>query len=177
MKLYSNFTPNFSQFEPQIEFIIMILYNDKRIMWYVWSRFYSHGQKSWVTFAFLGRFPILTGPTPPLTPQTMLDACIQTFFRFPTLHRLGGGRTAIKFRKGCTLLWRNPEITEKCEYCITFSRTFVHDCSLAVREWKQLGLSRWNLLSNTLFSVMLLTILYKVVPTVGSVGEILKRDY
>ena len=99
------------------------------------------------------------------------------FYRFSTLHRLGGGRTAIKFRKGCTLLWRNPEITEKCEYCITFSRTFVHDCSLTVREWKQLGLSRWNLLSNTLFSVMLLTILYKVVPTVGSVGEILKRDY
>ena len=156
----------------------MNLYNDNRIMWYVRSRFYNHGQKSWDTFAFLGRFPIHTGPTPPLTPQTMLDACIQDFFyRFSTLHRLGGGRTAIKFRKGCTLLWRNPEITEKCEYCITFSRTFVHDCSLAVREWKQLGLSRWNLLSNTLFSVMLLTILYKVVPTVGSVGEILKRDY
>ena len=42
---------------------------------------YNHGQKSWDTFAFLGRFPVHTGPTPPITPQTMLDACIQNFFR------------------------------------------------------------------------------------------------
>ena len=41
---------------------------------------YNHGQTSWDTYAFLGRFPIRTGPTPPLTPQTMLDACIQNFF-------------------------------------------------------------------------------------------------
>ena len=34
-----------------------------------------------LNFAFLGRFPIHTSPTPPLTPQTMLDACIQNFFR------------------------------------------------------------------------------------------------
>ena len=34
---------------------------------------YNHGQKSWDTFFSLGRFPIHTGPTPPLTPQTMLD--------------------------------------------------------------------------------------------------------
>ena len=27
------------------------------------SLFYNHGQKSWDTFAFLGRFPIHTGPT------------------------------------------------------------------------------------------------------------------
>ena len=31
------------------------------------------------TLAFLGRFPIHTGPTR-LTPQSMLDACIQNFF-------------------------------------------------------------------------------------------------
>ena len=43
---------------------------------------YNHGQKSWDTFAFLGCFSIHTGPTPPLTPQTMLDACIPNFFRF-----------------------------------------------------------------------------------------------
>ena len=42
---------------------------------------YNHGQKSWDTFAFLGRFPIHTGPTsPPFTPQTKLDACIRNFF-------------------------------------------------------------------------------------------------
>ena len=38
---------------------------------------FNHGQKSLDTCAFLGRFPIHTGPTPPLTPQTTLDACIQ----------------------------------------------------------------------------------------------------
>ena len=37
-------------------------------------------QKSWDTFAVLGRFPIHTGPASPLTPQKMLDACIQIFF-------------------------------------------------------------------------------------------------
>ena len=31
----------------------------------------NYGQKSWDTFAFLGRFPMHTGPTPPLTPQTI----------------------------------------------------------------------------------------------------------
>ena len=30
----------------------------------------SSEQKSWDDFAFLGHFPIHTGPTPPLTPQT-----------------------------------------------------------------------------------------------------------
>ena len=58
---------------------------------------YNRGQKSWNTFAFLGRFPIQTDPTPPLTPQTMLDALIQNFFRVSTLYRVGGGRTARKF--------------------------------------------------------------------------------
>ena len=55
--------------------------------------------KSLETLAFLGRFPIHTGPTPPLTPQTMLDVCIQNFFRVSTLYRVGGGRTARKFQK------------------------------------------------------------------------------
>ena len=64
---------------------------------------YNHGQKSWDTFTFLGRFPIHTGPTPPLTLQTMLDACIQNFFRVSTLYRVGGGRTAGKFRKECAV--------------------------------------------------------------------------
>ena len=90
---------------------------------------YNHGQKSWDTFAFLGRFPIHTGPAPPLTPQTVLHACIQNFFRVSTLYRVGGGRTARKFRKGCTVLRGNREMTEKYEYCSTVLRTFVQDCS------------------------------------------------
>ena len=52
---------------------------------------YIHGLKSWDTFAFLRRFPIQTCPTPPLTPQRMLDACIQNFFRVSTLYRVGEG--------------------------------------------------------------------------------------
>ena len=47
--------------------------------------------KSWDSFAFLGRFSIHTGPTPPLTLQTVLDACIQNFSRVSTLFGVGGG--------------------------------------------------------------------------------------
>ena len=88
------------------------------------TRIYNHGQTSWDTFAFLGH----TGPTSLLTPQTMLDAWIQIFFRVSTLYRLGGGRTARKFRKGCTILIGNREMTEKYEYCSTVPRTFVQGC-------------------------------------------------
>ena len=38
--------------------------------------------KSLGTLAFLCCFPIHTGPTPPLTLQTKLDAYIQIFFQF-----------------------------------------------------------------------------------------------
>ena len=81
----------------------------------------NHGQKSWDSFAFLGRFPIDTGPTPPLTPQTMLDACIQIFFRVSTLYKVGEGRTTRTFGKECTVLRRNREMTLRkiwiLQYC------------------------------------------------------------
>ena len=111
------------------------IYDQVRVIVYspsFFSLIYNHGQKSWDTFVFLGRFPIHTGPTHPLTPQTMLDACIQNFFRVSTLYRVGGGRTARKFRKCCTVLRGNREMTEKCEYCSTVPRTFVQDCSLII---------------------------------------------
>ena len=63
------------------------------------SLFYNHGQKSWDTFAFLWRFPIHTGPTPLLTPQTMLDACIQNFFRVSTFYSVGEGELQDSFEK------------------------------------------------------------------------------
>ena len=86
---------------------------------------YNHGQKSLDTFAFLGRFPrILICPAPPLTPQTTLDACIQNFFRVSTLFGVEGRRTERKCRKGCTVLWGNPEITENYEYCISVPKDF-----------------------------------------------------
>ena len=78
-------------------------------------------------FAFLRRFPIHTGPATPLTPQTMLDACIQNFFQVSTLYRVGGGRTA---GEGCTVLRGNQEMTEKYEYWSTVPRTFVQDCRM-----------------------------------------------
>ena len=72
--------------------------NDVSVTIPFWWRatIYNNGQKSWDTFAFLRHFPIHTGLTPPLTPQTKLDAFIQYFFwRVSTLYRLGdwaGGR-------------------------------------------------------------------------------------
>ena len=94
----------------------------------------NHGQKSWDTFAFLKRFPMDTGPTPPLTPQTMLGECIQNFYRVSALYTVGGGRTARKFRKGCTVLRGNREMTEKYEYCSTLPWTFVQDSRLTMME-------------------------------------------
>ena len=40
----------------------------------------------------------------------------------------GGGRTARKFWRWCTVLRGNREMTEKYEYCSTVPRTFVQDC-------------------------------------------------
>ena len=98
----------------------------------------NHGQKSWDTCAFMRRFPNHTGPTPPLAAQTMLDACIQNFFRVSTLCRVGGRRTAREFRKVCIVLRGNREMTEKYEYCSTVPKTFVQDWRLK-RTRKGLG--------------------------------------
>ena len=70
---------------------------------------YTHGQTSWDTFAFLGRFPIDTGPTPLLTPQTMLGVCIQNFF--PSFNFvLGTGRENWKkISKKMHLFVREPK--------------------------------------------------------------------
>ena len=75
--------------------------------------------KSLGTFLrFWGDFQCTQVQPPPLTPQTMLDAYVyREFFRVLTLYRVGGGRTARKFRKGCTVLRGNREMTEKYEYC------------------------------------------------------------
>ena len=100
-------------------------------------------------FAFLGHFPIFLGytllhfwgifqfthahPSPHLI-NTVGHVYIQIFFQVLTLYRVGGGRTARKFYKGCSVLGRNPEITENYEYCITVRRTLILDC----RWWKHL---------------------------------------
>ena len=74
-------------------------YNAIKCFWIVTWLKTTFMDKSLGTLAFLGRFPIHTGPTPPLTPQTMLDACIQNFFRVSTLYRVGAGRTTRNFEK------------------------------------------------------------------------------
>ena len=105
---------------------------------------YNHGRKSWDTFAFLGRFPIHTGPTPPLTPQTVLHACIQNFIsEFQLCIVWGGGRTARKFWKVCTVLRGNREMTEKYEFCSTVPRSFVQDCRLVTISRKSDHVTRY----------------------------------
>ena len=64
----------------------------------VCNLYYNHWQKSRDTFAFLGHFPIHTGPAPPLTPQTTLDASTQNFFRVFTMYR-GEGELQENFEK------------------------------------------------------------------------------
>ena len=69
-------------------------------------------------------------PTPSFTPQTMLDACIQNFFRVSILYRVGGGgggRTARKFWYDA-LFMREPRNDRKIwilQYC---PKDFAQDC-------------------------------------------------
>ena len=64
---------------------------------------YNHGQKSWDTLVFLGRFPIHTGPTPSLTPETMLDACIQNLSELQLCIGWGEGELQENFEKDALL--------------------------------------------------------------------------
>ena len=81
---------------------------------------YNHGQKTWDIFASLGCFPIHAGPTAPLTPQTMLNACIQNIFRVLTLYRVGGRETCKKISKRMHCFKREPRNDRKIwilQYC------------------------------------------------------------
>ena len=70
------------------------------------------------------------------------------FFRVSTLYRVGGGRSARKFRKWCTVLSGNWEMTEKYAYCSTVPRNFVQDCSStttwAILSWRSFILGTWE---------------------------------
>ena len=83
---------------------------------------YNHGQKSWDTFAFLGRFPIHTGPTTPLTPQTVLHACIQNFFRVLTLYSVGGKEELQENFEKYALFWEGTEKWQKNMNFVVLSR-------------------------------------------------------
>ena len=74
----------------------------------------------------LGTLFFVSRSTPPLTPQTMFDACIQNFF--PSFNFVwGGGRENCK--KISKMLHCFNNITEKYEYCSAVPRTFVQNCS------------------------------------------------
>ena len=105
---------------------------------------YNHGQKSWDTFSSLGRAfsnSHRSSPSPHPTNNVgrgqgdgLLTRCIQNVFRVSTLYRVGGGRSARKFRKGCTVFRGNRQMTEKYESRSTVPRTFVQDCRLSRPE-------------------------------------------
>ena len=70
---------------------------------------YNHGQKSWDTFAFLGRFPIHTGPTPPPPPHKQCWTRIsRIFFRVSTLYRVGRRENCEKVSKRMHRFKREP---------------------------------------------------------------------
>ena len=69
------------------------------------------------------------------SPHKQCWMCVsRIFFRVSTLYRVGRGRTARKFPKGCTVLRGNREMTEKYEYWSTVPRTFVQDCRFISRR-------------------------------------------
>ena len=90
-----------------------------------WTKVLGH-------FAFMVIFQF-TQVQPLPSPHKQCWMCVpRIFFRVSTLYRVGGGRTARKFQKGCTVLWGKREMTEKYEYCSTVPRTFVHDCRIRI---------------------------------------------
>ena len=82
-------------------------------------RSYTCSSKATIMNKRLGRDTCISGafsnsqmPNPPLTLQTKLDACIQTFLGVSTLYRVGGGEGG-RPAKGSTVLWVNPKIYRK----------------------------------------------------------------
>ena len=51
--------------------------------------------------------------------------------RLPCMQFIETLHSCVRRKTCCQLLWGNSENTENYEYCITFRRTFVHDC----RSW------------------------------------------
>ena len=75
--------------------------------------------KSLGTLLHFWAFPIHTGPTLPLTPQTMLGMCIQNFSKFQLCIGWGEGELQEKLiSKRMHGFMREPRMTKKKEYCI-----------------------------------------------------------
>ena len=80
-------------------------------------------------FCISGAFsnPHRSNPHPPHPTNNVGRVYPEFLFRVSSLYRVGGGRTARNFRKGCTVLRGNREMTERYEYCSTVPRTFVQE--------------------------------------------------
>ena len=80
----------------------------------------NHGQKSWdALLCFFGVFHCTQVQPLPSPHKQCWTRVSRIFFKVSTLFRVGGGRTARKCRKGCTVFRGNREMTEKYEYCST----------------------------------------------------------
>ena len=60
-------------------------------------KYFNHGQKSWDTFEFMGRFSIHTGPTLPSRHKQCWTHVCRIFSKFQLCIGLGEGRTERKF--------------------------------------------------------------------------------
>ena len=96
--------------------------------------------KSLVTLLhFWGVFQF-TQVQPLLSPHKQCWMSVSRIFsEFQVFIGWGGGRTARRFRKGCTVLRGNWEMPEKYEYCSIVPRTFYHTkhytCSWLQHVW------------------------------------------
>ena len=86
-----------------------------------WTKVLGH-------FCVSGEFSISHRSNPSPHPTSNVGRVYPEFFPSFNFVQGGGGITARKFRKGCTLLRGNREMTEKYEYCSTVPRTLVQDC-------------------------------------------------
>ena len=93
-----------------------------------WTKVLGH-------FCVSGAFSNSHRSNPSPHPTNTVGRVFPEVFRVSTLYRVGGGRTARKFRKGCTVLRGNREMTEKSEYCSTVPSTFVQDCRTESNRW------------------------------------------
>ena len=85
--------------------------------------------KSLGHFCVSGAFSNSHRSSPSPYPTNNVGRVCPEFCRVSPLYRVGGERTTRKFRKGCTVLRGNQEMTEKYEYCSIVPRTFVQDCN------------------------------------------------
>ena len=84
--------------------------------------------KSLGTLLRSGAFSNSHRSNPSPQPTNNVGRVYSEFFRVLTLYRVGGGRSARKFRKWCNVLRGSREMTEKYAYCSTVPMTFVQDC-------------------------------------------------